>query len=44
MFRLSKAYEGKVGVNNVITAPEIEMLIIFNEGKYHEISKIRKGE
>jgi len=30
-FKLSKAYEHKVDVINVITAPEIEMLIIFNE-------------
>ena len=30
-FKLSKAYEQKVDVINVITAPEIEMLIIFNE-------------
>lgn len=28
-FKLSKAYEHKVDVINVITAPEIEMLIIF---------------
>ena len=27
-FRLSKAYQGKVDVVNVITAPEIEMLIM----------------
>ena len=27
-FRLSKAYEHKIDVLNVITAPEIEMLII----------------
>lgn len=33
-FRLSKAYINKVKVINVITAPEIEMLIIFNENKY----------
>lgn len=33
-FNLSKAYAQKVDVINVITAPEIEMLIIFNEGKY----------
>ena len=32
-FKLSKAYENKVDVINVITAPEIEMLIIFNEDK-----------
>lgn len=31
-FRLSKAYEYKVDVINVITAPEIEMLIIHSEG------------
>ena len=30
-FKLSKAYAGKVDVINVVTAPEIEMLIIFNE-------------
>lgn len=35
-FKLSKAYEHKVDVINVITAPEIEMLIIFNEDKYKE--------
>jgi len=38
-FKLSKAYEGKVDVINVITAPEIEMLIIFNEDKYSEYKK-----
>lgn len=38
-FKLSKAYAGKVDVINVITAPEIEMLIIFNEGKYKEFKK-----
>lgn len=37
--KLSKAYAGKVDVINVITAPEIEMLIIFNEGKYKEFKK-----
>ena len=31
-FRLSKAYEQKIDVVNVITAPEIEMLIIHAEG------------
>lgn len=35
-FKLSKAYEEKVDIINVVTAPEIEMLIIFNEGKYKE--------
>ena len=41
-FKLSKAYEHKVDVINVITAPEIEMLIIFNEGKYKEYKKSGK--
>ncbi len=38
-FRLSKAYEHKVDVINVITAPEIEMLIIFNENRYDDFKK-----
>ncbi len=38
-FKLSKAYVDKVAVINVITAPEIEMLIIFNEDKYEEFKK-----
>lgn len=41
-FKLSKAYESKVDVVNVITAPEIEMLIIFNEDKYNEFKKSSK--
>ena len=41
-FKLSKAYTGKVDVINVITAPEIEMLIIFNENKYKEFKKTGK--
>lgn len=41
-FKLSKAYVGKVDVINVITAPEIEMLIIFNEDKYKEFKKSGK--
>ena len=41
-FKLSKAYEHKVDVINVITAPEVEMLIIFNEGKYKEFKKSGK--
>lgn len=38
-FRLSKAYEHKVDVINVVTAPEIEMLIIHNEGAYRNFKK-----
>lgn len=41
-FKLSKAYKHKVDVINVITAPEIEMLIIFNENKYQEFKKSGK--
>lgn len=41
-FKLSKLYASKVDVINVITAPEIEMLIIFNEDKYREFKKSGK--
>ncbi len=40
-FKLSKAYKSKVDVVNVITAPEIEMLIIIHEGLYSEYSKVK---
>jgi hypothetical protein len=38
-FRLSKAYRCQVSVIDVITAPEIEMLIIASKGKYDEWNK-----
>lgn len=38
-FKISKAYQHKVEIVNVITAPEIEMLIICNEGKYLDFEK-----
>ncbi len=41
-FRLSKAYQSKVEIINVITAPEIEVLIILNENKYDEYKKSGK--
>ncbi len=41
-FTISRAYAPKVDVINVITAPEIEMLVIFNEGKYKEFKKSKK--
>lgn len=41
-FKLSKAYVNKIKVINVITAPEIEMLVIFNENKYNDFKKSRK--
>lgn len=41
-FRLSKAYAHKVDVINVITAPEIEMLIIHSEGAYDRFKRSGK--
>lgn len=41
-FKLSKAYVDKISVIDIITAPEIEMLIIVNEGKYADFNKSRK--
>lgn len=41
-FRLSKAYEHKVDVINVITAPEIEMLIIHSERVYEKFKRSGK--
>jgi len=41
-FKLSKAYKDKVEVINIITSPEIEMLIIHNEGMFEEYKKSRK--
>lgn len=38
-FNLSKAYRCQVGVINVVTAPEIEMLIIIGEGKYENFQR-----
>lgn len=38
-FKLSKAYKNKISVINIITAPEIEMLIIFNEGQFTQFKK-----
>lgn len=41
-FKLSKAYQDKVNVVNIVTAPEIEMLIIHSEGKYEEYKRSGK--
>ncbi|MDS0528084.1 hypothetical protein NNC19_20525 [Clostridium sp. SHJSY1] len=41
-FKLSAAYKDKVKVINIITAPEIEMLVIYKEGKYTEYKKSGK--
>ena len=42
-FKLSKAYKDKVDVIiNVLTTPEIEILIIYSEGKYQEFHRSGK--
>lgn len=40
-FKLRKIYQDKVDVINVITAPEIEILVIIKEGKYHDYCKYK---
>lgn len=42
-FKISKAYQHKVDIINVVTAPEIEMLIICNEGKYKDFKRMSKS-
>lgn len=42
-FRLGKPYCDEVDIINVIIAPEIEMLIILNEGKYDQFKKSGKN-
>ena len=41
-FKLSRAYAHKVDVINVITAPEIEMLVILSKDKYTDFKKSGK--
>ncbi len=41
-FKISKEYKHKIDVINVITAPEIEMLIILSENRYEEYKKAKK--
>ena len=41
-FRLSKVYKHKIDIINIITAPEIEMLIIFCEGAYDKYKRSGK--
>lgn len=40
-FRLRKVYKNKIDVINVITAPEIELLVIIGEKKYKEFLKYK---
>lgn len=41
-FTLSKPYQHKIDVINVITAPEIEMLVILSENKYDAFKRTGK--
>lgn len=41
-FKVGKAYQHKVDVINIITAPEIEMLIIHAEGAYKDFKKSKQ--
>lgn len=41
-FKISKAYAHKIDVVNIITAPEIEMLIIHAEGAYKDFKKSKQ--
>lgn len=38
-FKINKLYKDKIDIINVVTSPEIEMLIICNEGKYDDYKK-----
>lgn len=42
-FKLSKVYENKVDVINIVTAPEIEILIIINENRYKDYCKYKSS-
>lgn len=41
-FNLSREYKNKISVIDVVTAPEIEMLIIISEEKYADYKRSRK--
>lgn len=41
-FKLEEPYKSKVSITNVVTAPEIEILIILAEGKFDEYKKSKK--
>lgn len=43
-FRLSKAYQHKISVINVVTTPEIEMLIIHSEHAYDALKNLEKSQ
>lgn len=41
-FKIDKAYKNKINIINVVTSPEIEMLIILKEDKYNEYIKAKQ--
>ena len=41
-FNLSRAYRDKIDGVNIVTAPEIEMLVIYAEGKYEQYKRSGK--
>ena len=43
-FKISKAYEHKIDVINVITAPEIEMLIIFAKISIKNLKSLERNQ
>lgn len=42
-FKLKKVYEPKINIHNVLTTPEIEMLIIHAENKYDDFDKVKSN-
>lgn len=38
---INAAYSAKIDVVNIVTSPEIEMLIICSEGKYEDYCKVK---
>ena len=40
-FKISKPYKDKIDIVNIVTSPEIEMLIICSEDKYEEFCKVK---
>lgn len=42
-FNVSKPYKEKIEIVNIVTSPEIEMLIICNENMYEEYCKVKSN-
>ena len=43
LFNVSKPYKEKIEIVNIVTSPEIEMLIICNENMYEEYCKVKSN-